>query len=401
MRSFVVLVFFGCISCCILPLLAQAPTNPQPSAATSADANPDLRFRALEEHEQRGAVLKIRDMLLFERGEEAKRVRSIAGFTNALQSTLMTRDDIQQLAGMVALWQEAIKVLEEVNIANRRQIELIGLIDNAMVAGGLPPQVANFLQEAKKQANQLGLNQINQAKQLRSFGQAVQMAIMNVPPPKSYVSQSGITMLLCRQGKDAFYVSENPITEAQYEAVTQPAAGANVNLAAAKDIPSPIKTELNLNEALHFCRRLSQLEQNAYLLLNINRGSHYPLIPQAGAERQLYALPDNKQLQVLSLAGYTPPCALWINSPWPPVDLEAERAQERFAVSFNIVWDPLGHLAGGKTFGELPFARYQQLGFAVVTPLQTGWNLRWQRLLNKMDADLATRGVNAPALPEQ
>ncbi|MGI5922879.1 MAG: hypothetical protein ACOX9E_02935 [Lentisphaeria bacterium] len=401
MRSFLVFVFLGCIYCGILPLLAQAPTGAQPATTAPVDANPDLRFRALEEHEQRGAVLKIRDKLLYERGEEAKRVRNIAGFTNTLQSALMTPDDMQQLAGLVTLWQETNKTLEEVNSANRRQLELIGLIDNAMLAGGLPPQVANFLQEAKKQANQLGFNQINQAKQLRGFGQTVQMAIINVPPPKSYISQSGITMLLCRQGRDAFYVSEKPISVAQYQALTQPMAGTNVNLADAKDIPSPTKTGLNLVEALHFCHLMSRFEQNAYILLNINRGNYYPLIPQARTEKQLYALPDNKQLQLLSLAGYSPTCALWINSPWPPSDLETERAQERFAVSFNIVWDPQEHFAGGKTFGELPFARYQQLGFVVVTPLQTGWNLRWQRLLNKMDADLAARGGDIPALPAQ
>ncbi len=401
MRSLGAFVFLGCIYGGILPLLAQAPANAKPPAAAPADANPDVRFRALDEHEQRGAVLKIRDKLLYERGEEAKRVRTIAGFTNALQNTLMNPDDMQQLEGLVTLWQEANNVLEEVNSANRRQIELIGLIDNAMLAGNLPPQVANFLQEAKKQASQLGFNQINQAKQLRGFGQAVQMAIYNVPPPKSYLSHAGITMRLCRQGKDVFYVSDKPITAAQYQAVTQPPAGDNANLATANDIPSPPKTDVSFTEAMSFCRQLSQFEQNAYMLLNMNRGNHYPLIPQAGTDKQLYVLPDNSQLKILSLASYTPPCALWINSPWPPNDLDTERALERFAVSFTIVWDPLRRFVGSETFGELPFARYPQLGFAVVTHPQTGWNQRWQRLLNKMDADVAARGANTPALPAQ
>ena len=207
-------------------------------------------------------------------------------------------------------------------------------------------------------------------------------------------------MRLCGLGADWFYVSEKPTTVAQYQAITQSQARNNANLPAAAS-PSPPQCDISLSDAIRFSRMLSELEQKAYFLLNIDLGKDYPPIPQARSGQQIYVLPDINQLKILSLTNYAPSCALWINSPWQPNDLDSERALERFAVSFNIVWDPLRLFADSVTFGELPFARYPQLGFAVVTPTQTGWNLRWQRLLNKMAANAAAQPPANPAPPEQ
>ncbi|HQL08247.1 MAG TPA: hypothetical protein PLE35_01510, partial [Lentisphaeria bacterium] len=151
MRSLAIYALLGCMYCGVLPLQAQTPTPAATPAAAAANANPDVRFRALEEHEQRGAVLKIRDQLLFERSEKDKRERAIAGLRNALQGTLMNPDDTQKLAGLVTLWQDANSLYDEVKRANYRQLELITLIGNAKLSAGMLPQVASFLLDAEKQ----------------------------------------------------------------------------------------------------------------------------------------------------------------------------------------------------------------------------------------------------------
>ncbi|MDQ0288212.1 hypothetical protein [Oligosphaera ethanolica] len=395
MRSLAIYALLGCMYCGVLPLQAQTPTPAATPAAAAANANPDVRFRALEEHEQRGAVLKIRDQLLFERSEKDKRERAIAGLRNALQGTLMNPDDTQKLAGLVTLWQDANSLYDEVKRANYRQLELITLIGNAKLSAGMLPQVASFLLDAEKQTTQLGDNQKKQQEHLLSFGQPIIMAICNVPPPRSFITHSGITMRLCGQGKEWFYVSEQPITEAQYQAVIQPQAGDSAK-APATDSPSPAKTDVSLTNAIRFCGMLTRLEQRNLLLPNISRANRYPPIPKAGNENHTYVLPDNNQLNILSLTSYTPSCAIWINSPWLPNDSDTERALERFAVSFNIVWDPRRLFAESTTFGELPFARYPQLGFVIVTHRNTGWYLRWQHLLDKMDAANAEQPLNTP-----
>lgn len=362
MRFMVVIALAGYMHCVLPSALAQA-TAP---ATSTANAMPEVHIRALAEHERREAMTAIQQKLRFELAEDVSRRQAMKECANSFQMTRQLLDDVKQLEGLVLLQLRSQKILQEVSAANSRQIELITLIESAMLAGNLLPQVADYLQEAKKQVSELGMRQINQKKQLDAFRNSIDRAIKSVPAPASFVSLSGIVMRRYGQGRHAIYISEKPISQAQYQAIVH----------GKTDGAETAQTELSAPEAMAFCQLLSAREQQAYLL------------------------PDLNQLKVLSLTGYNSPCALWINSAWLPDDLDNDRALERFAMAYKMVWDPQKLFASGVTFGELPFARHPQLGFCVVTAIQNGWNMRWQRLLNSLNTEEAIPPPTTPALPQ-
>lgn len=369
MRSCTLIACLAFLCLRLSPGLAQDPATPPAKADT-------LPFGPVDAYERQTNFMEIRKRLPGEILGSNKRDRAIGECQLNLQTTRLLSDGEQQLKALWQLRQKTNDIFIDIKAAAARQAELGDRIATAMADRGIAQQTYNQLKQDNAQLQSLGQRQINQEKQLNAFIQDIKQAVKNVPPPPSFTTRSGIGMQLLGKGRDAFYVSATPITTQQFLAVNQ-GLPANSTPAPDADNKTPRQGSITFAQAEEFCRNLSAFER-----LN-------------------YALPDAKQQSILSQESYAPGCALWINNHWNPNDLDATRLNDRFAMSFFVIWDPQQCLANGVLFGELPFASSPQLGLAVVTGQETGWLLRWQRILIEMSNTTLSPIIDTQPAPEQ
>ncbi len=327
--------------------------------ATEAPAEKGPRFPALEAFEKRQDTLKIREKLLFERSAKEERDKNLDKIGASLQLIGTLTDSNEQVRRYVKLRRKILDVMDEIKDASTRQVELAGLIDAAMADGGLLPQVADYLKEARAQLHQMGLNQKRNQETLQKYLQTVQMGIKNVPPPESFTTRTGIVMRLVGRGPKAFYVSSTPISTALFDAARDASAGIKPEFPISSE-GSPAKTGLTWKNAVTFSNWLSE-QENA-----------------------MYRLPDLEEIKWLNQVKYPLGCAVWSRTVWWPEDYEYQRMSERFAVSQYLIWDPQCRIAGKNVFGDLPSSNYETLGVIMVTSGQTGWQRRWDEILRSM-----------------
>ena len=307
------LIVFGCIFC-------------------HAQDKGQKDFPALEEYEKRSAVLKIREMLLNETDSKEKRDKNVQRIEASFYTAQRMADSDAQLTEYIRIRHDVQDVLEEVKDATGRQVELSGLIDKAMAAGGLLPQVSDYLQETRTQLRSMGVAQDNLSKRMQGLLGRIKIAIQNVPPPRLFTSRTGVEFQLVPAGKNSFYVSSKPISEGN----------------------------VTLDEAYFYARDFSQ------------------------REKAVYKLPTMAEMKLMNQAGFKPICAIWSIQPWGMEDADVVRMAERFGVKMYWIWDPACKLGRQPTFGELKFAKYPALGYYLVTSARTGWQNRWDKIVAEM-----------------
>lgn len=324
-----------CISSLFAPRL-----RAQAKADSSVKQDNEVHFVALEEYEKRGKILKIREKMMLEREEKERRDKFLQGASANLQIIPQQYSPDDQLVHYIALRRRLLEELDSLGDTANRQVELAGLVDTAMAAGGLLPQVSDYLKESRLQLQSLNTSQTNARKQITEMLQMVKLAIQNVPPPASFQNESGMTMRLIRAGKNAFYISGQPVA-----------------------------TGINWQEAQELARKTTH------------------------RENAIYALPGQEQLSVLEQRKIFPEQPIWTARPWAPEENGEQQMLERFGVKEYLIWNPKGVLGPRKSFGELPFAKYPQMGVYLVTSARTGWNVRWKNIMQKM--------ANQPAVKEE
>ncbi|HQL86421.1 MAG TPA: SUMF1/EgtB/PvdO family nonheme iron enzyme [Lentisphaeria bacterium] len=343
------------LSCMALLLAPAWRTWAQAPAAAAAQTEKDVFFPALEEYEKRGKVLQIREKMLFEITAREERVKKLDAIAVSFQAIRRLTDGDQQLTQYLQLRRRVLEAIDEISDANSRQVELAAMVDTAMTAGGLLPQVSTYLQDVRRQLLDLGVQQQTAERRLQASHQAIKAAIQNIPPPAVFVSKTGIEMRLVGAGREMFYVSSRPIPGASFQALQAVQAQAAKNTASTGD--SAPTGDVSMAEAVNFTRWLSEQEGVGY------------------------RLPEVAEVTVLQRGGVLPENAVWTLTPWrPDDDLEFGRMCERFGVTLYHVWDPKRVLGGEIFWGELPEARYPGLGFLVVTSARTGWLERWNRI---------------------
>ena len=289
-------------------------------------------FPALEEYEKRSSVLKIRELLLSETDAKEKRDKAAQQIEAAFYTAQRITDSDAQLVEYLRIRHAALDILDEVKEATGRQVELSGMIDKAMAAGGLLPQVSAYLGEARTQLRTMGTSQDGLSKRMQGLVERVKIAIRNVPPPLVFTSRTGVAFQLVSAGKNSFYVSSKPISEGN----------------------------VTLEEAYFYARDFSQ------------------------REKAVYKLPTMAEMKLMNQTGFKPTCAIWSIQPWGVENADFVRMSDRFGVKMYWIWDPACKLGRQPTYGELKFAKFPSLGYYLVTNAKTGWQNRWDKIIADM-----------------
>lgn len=264
--------------------------------------------------------------------------------------------DEEQLRQALRLGKSLRKLNSTILAAQGQQLDLINKINQLSGSSELLPQQSSYVNHYLQKLKELGNEQLTMMEAMKRKSRELQSFIARVPPPKSFVNQLGMKMILLGQGEAAFYISEQCVRQAEFEAM----------IAFQKDEirpeqapeQSPPMSNVNLEQAEQFCRSLSKYEGFTY------------------------KVPERRELAMLQQQRRLPELALWCRSKWTP-DWREEEAQKRFACFLYTVWDPHRLISGGEeaaVAGELKNASYEQLGFMVISDAKTGRRLRMQRL---------------------
>jgi len=201
------------------------------------------------------------------------------------------------------------------------------------------------------------------AAKCRVLQKSIVAAIRQTPPPTRFRQENGLDMVLVKTEKDMFYISRAPVSQANYavfvkELGRSPEDIPDVQLtqkpAGNGEVPTAVPARyVSQKAAVAYCAWLSQ---------------------KAGSK---YDLPSLAQLRAARIRSN---CALWSATEWKEKDHHRTDSRGRFGVPMVAVHDPDKHFKSGTAFGELTFCRYEQVGFVIVTSVQTGIRARLERL---------------------
>ena len=293
--------------------------------------NDELKFNSIEQYEKRSTVLQIREKLLSEINAKNLRDKTMQSIESRFVAAVRNLKGDDQIIEFINLRRQILELDNDLKESVEQQVELAGMIDNAMAAGGLLPQVQGYLNEARTQLRSMGVSQEALKKKLATSMKQLNMAMNNVPPPASFKTSGGIEFKLVSAGANSFYISASPLGE-----------------------------DTTLEEAYKASLALSEKEGSVFML------------------------PGMAELKILSQLNMNPPKAVWSSHVWTNDDTENARMSERFGVKFYMIWDPANMLGRGVTFGELPFARHPQVAYYLVTSRRTGLQYRWNRIISSM-----------------
>ncbi len=293
------------------------------------------RFVALEQYEERSKVMQIRKMMEEEHLLRENREKRISRMEARLVLIPQEKKVEERLQEYLKLRRQVKQTAEELKASNERQIKLAGMIDASMDSVNVLPQVSGYLTEARSELRSLGISQKSERKRLEQLMNGIKLSIKNIPAPKEYTTNGGVTMQLVQFGDSRFYVSKEPLK-----------AG-----------------DVSLKEAAAMVNEISREE---------------------GAK---YRLPELKELKAMGQKRMPVPCAVWSISKFQGNDIEQERTMDRFGVNMYMIWDGARLLGRETVFAELPNAKYPELGCYVVTDVRTGWNKRWNSVLVKLGGE--------------
>ena len=301
------------------------------ASAQGEKRSDELKFNSIEQYEKRSTVLQIREKLLAEINAKKLRDKTMQSIESRFVAAVRNLKGDEQIIEFINLRRQLLEVDNDLKESVEQQVELAGMIDNAMAAGGLLPQVQGYLNEARTQLRAMGVSQEALRKKLAASMKQINMAMNNVPPPASFKTSGGIEFKLVSAGVNSLYISASPLGE-----------------------------DATLEEAYKASLALSEKEGGVFML------------------------PGMTELRILSQLNMNPPKAVWSSHVWTNDDTESARMSERFGVKFYMIWDPANTIGRGVTFGELPFARHPQVAYYLVTSRGTGMQHRWNRIMSSM-----------------
>jgi hypothetical protein len=275
----------------------------------------------------------VREQLLLEIRTRESLEQRTAKLQSQMETIPVTGNDTAKLRGYLLVQRELSSIQQELQNASRRQLALLNTIGNLDAQNETYPQFKDYLTEARAQLQSIGTTQKNMMGVLRKITTILPLRVRALPPPREFVSQTGLKMRLFGTGRQAFYLSAEPIPEC---------AG----------------------QTLLHCRKAAET-----------------LSEQENAP---YQLPSVEELRLAAQDGLATSCAAWTRSEWNEHGSVQEALRNRFDIHFFCIWDDsnlLGHNAkGSDSYGELPEARHHGLGAYFSTPVKTGLQLRWAKV---------------------
>lgn len=313
----------------------QQPAQQETSAFTSQKRLHERTLAELDKKNQRAR----------EAGDIAAKFKAISAIQNTEHRIL----EYLRLQKRITALQQAVQK------ANRRQADLAEEIRAALLDPKLSPQELDRMEECRQYMNDFNRAQRLMTFQLKKLYDNINGLILNLPPPTTFTTRCGLKMRLIGKLPNAFYVSEDCVPAALFDEV-------RVSMALQRepfitgDYPNANATA-SYTQAAAFCKWLTTYEFNPY------------------------GLPDMKQLKLLPNYNVLPEKAIWCSAVWSPDDVNYSRAEERFGVKLQTVWDPKHLLSELEFTGELPDASYKNLGFLIVTSVKAGIKQRLDLLI--------------------
>lgn len=337
-------------------------TEPRADISTPGEAAEErIRFRSLEIYEQKDALAGVLRRMAAERDARREQARTFESLAALANSVPKKNTDEERIVACIELQRGLQDLKRGLRESYLSCLSVLDSIQQQAVSPSLSADGARLLRESQRELRALMAQQQKDSSKLRRLDAHLQRLVKAIPPPKRFVSRMGISMVLVGDRTARFYVSESPISREKYRGFLQASAAADVTAAWEAHVAGQNEeghaTFVTWGGAKRFCGWLSAQEQHPYTLL--------------------------KQTQCAMLQGRNVqlPVAAWLDEVWIPRDYVLRRELRRFAVDFAGVWDPAGKLESDThLFGELPFARYETLGFYVVTDADTGLRERWRRV---------------------
>lgn len=182
----------------------------------------------------------------------------------------------------------------------------------------------------------------------------VRKTILLVPLPKAYQDRVGLQMALVRSPGSPFYASRNPVSRQTFAAfVAETGAAATVASAVTEQDGAQAVTGVTWLASTKFCTWLS-----------VKTGTPYTLP----------TLPQLRQLKLQSGRGF------WTSTAWDGPTQDDVKTRKRYGVQMFTILDPDKTLGRGEVPADLAFARFDTVGFFVVTPVESGASERLKRL---------------------
>ena len=330
----------------LLLLQAQENAAPQPEQQETPAVASQKRLRELTLLE-----LDKKNQRAREAGDIAAKFKTIS----TIQNTELRILEYLRLQKRIAALQQAVQK------ANNRQADLAEDIRAALLDTKLSMQESERLVECRQYVDEFGRAQRLMSMQLKKLYDNIQSLILKLPPPATYTTRCGLKMRLVGTLPNALYISENCVPAALFDEVRVSKALQREPFITG-DYPNS-NASATYTQAVAFCKWLSTYEFNPYVLPNL------------------------KQLQMLPSFNVLPEKAIWCSTVWSPDDVNYSRAEERFGVKLQNIWDPQHLLSELEYTGELPDASYKNLGFLVVTNVKTGIKQRLETLIKTVNEE--------------
>lgn len=334
----------------IFLLLATCLVRGQGAPAAPAGTPDQLRFPAIEEFERREKVMELRNQTLLHSQEYQQRLREVNAVFTAM-------GQLPKLPGLDEKILLAIEIQRDIAVAvdglkgdQERCRGILELVADISKDTTMSPDIVRYLKGVRDTATNMLREQTSQGNRLRLAGENLKATMAQLPPPPAFENQLGLTMVLVGSGRNAFYINRDPIPLDQL-ARAFPAQGER------PDLPP----SLNWAESLHYCKWASENES------------------------ALYRLPSPAHLQAYLAQGGKLAGPVWTQEIDEPKNSEERAMRTRFGVRMVTLFDADKTLGSEPVLAELPFARYPNLIFHMVTPAETGWWFRWNKLKQTLD----------------
>ncbi|MBT3286748.1 MAG: hypothetical protein HN849_17485 [Victivallales bacterium] len=309
---------------------------------------PKLTFPAIDELDRRENFARIRQQALFQGQAHQQRLKEANAVFAAMGRLPKTKSVDERILSGIKIRRDLVVTLDGIREDRDRCLRILELVAEAAREENLPNDARHYLKDIRDTATNMRRFQLLQNRRLQSASIGLKNTMRRIPAPGTFENHLGLNMVLVRQKKTSFYISREPVPAGKLAEALGNQAG------------KPPLTP-NWHQARHFCRWLSQ-------------GASAP-----------YYLPTLDQMKTFTGLGGKVTRPVWTQDLHRPKKLAERRMRSRFGVETVVLFDPAGILGNQAEHEEMPFASYPEMSFYVVTPVETGWWLRWNTLKQTLD----------------
>jgi hypothetical protein len=307
-----------------------------------------MSFPAIDQFDQQERLIQIRNQSLLLRQEDKQRQREANAVFAAMGRLPKQATVEERLLTAIQLERDLVVALEGIESDRQRCIKLLELIAAASRERALNTETLTFLKGERDRVTDVLRIHTVRKRRLQAVATKLKAILRNTPPPEQFENGIGVNMILVVDGKESFYISQLPVS-------------ADKLAKAYADPTNGVPEQPNWYEAKRFCQWLSE------------------------AESVLYRLPTVQHMTAFSQAGGKVEEPVWTQTAYEPESVQERSMMTRFGVGMVMVYDQEEVLGSGNPTRELPFARYPQMRFHVVTPAETGWRFRWNALKRSLE----------------